>query len=167
VRYLSLLLSAFLSVCLFAAPARAANKPNSEAPDKQKTVWTNDEVEKLRLRGLITVFNVPAAPPEAPAAPQPYDRTKDPVWYADEAAKLHAELANAQAEVRQYRKTLDDARDLKRTTGGIALDQGALGITPQAGIEILESRVRDLATKIDALHDMARHNGFPPGLTRG
>jgi hypothetical protein len=165
-RYLSFLLSAFLPVCLFAAPARSANKPSSEASDKQK-VWTNDEVEKLRVRGLITVFKVPEAPPEAPAAPLPYDRTKDPAWYADEAAKLHTELAGAQAELRQYRKTLDDTRDLKRTTGGIALEQDTLGITPEAGIEILESRVRDLATKIDALHDMARHNGFPPGLTRG
>ena len=166
-RYLSFPLSAFLSVCVLAAPSRAANKPRGEAPDKPKTVWTNDEIEKLRLRGLITFFSVPEAAPEAPAALGPYDRTKDPMWYAEQAAKLRVDLASAQMERRQYRKALDDARNLKRMTGGIALEQDAIGITPEAGIEILERRVHEVAGQIDALEELARRNGFLPGMTRG
>ncbi len=166
-RYLSIPLSVFLSVCVLAAPSRAANKPRAGAPDKPKTTWTNDEIEKLRLRGLITYFNVPEAAPEAPAERGPYDRAKDPTWYAEQSAKLQADLASAQAELRQYRKTLDDARNLKRTTGGIALEQDTIGTTVEAGTEILEGRVRDLTSQMDALEELARRNGFPPGLTRG
>lgn len=165
-RYLFIPLSVFLSVCVLAAPSRAANNPRAAAPDKPKTIWTNDEIEKLRLRGLITFFSVPEAAPEAPAARGPYDRAKDPAWYVEQAAKLQADLASAQMELRQYRKALDDARNLKRMTGGIALEQDTLGITPEAGMEILERRVREAASQIDALEELARRNGFLPGVTR-
>jgi hypothetical protein len=52
-------------------------------------------------------------------------------------------------------------------TGGIALDEGTLGITPEVGIDTLERRVHDVASQIDALEELARHNGFSPGVTRG
>ncbi len=166
-RYLSIPLSVFLSVCVLAAPSRAAGKPRGGKSETTKKVWTNDEIEKLRLRGLITFFSVPEAAPEAPAARGPYDRAKDPTWYAEQSAKLQADLASAQAELRQHRKTLDDARNLKRTTGGIALEQDTIGTTVEAGTQILESRVHEVATQIDALEELARRNGFPPGVTRG
>ncbi len=165
-RYLLFPLGVFLSLSVLAAPSRAANKPRSES-EKPKTVWTNDEIEKLRLRGLITFFSVPEAAPPGPAVPAPYDRTKDPMWYAEQRAKLQADLETGQAGLGQYRKTLDDAKSLKRTTGGIALDQDTIGITPEAGIEILGRRVRGVAGQIDALEELARRNGFPPGVTRG
>lgn len=165
-RYLSIPLSVFLSVCVLAAPSRAANKPRAAAPDKPKTIWTNDEIEKLRLRGLITYFNVPEEAPAPSVAAGPYDRAKDPAWYAEQAAKLQADLASAQMELRQYRKAQDDARNLKRMTGGIALEQDTIGITPEAGMEILERRVREAASQMDALEELARHNGFAPGVTR-
>ncbi len=166
-RYLSIPLSLFLFVCVLAAPSSAAGKPRGGKSETTKKVWTNDEIEKLRLRGLITYFNVPEEAP-APSLPAgPYDRTKDPAWYAEQSAKLQADLASAQMELRQYRKAQDDARNLKRMTGGIALEQDTIGITPEAGVEILERHVRDVAGQIDALEELARRNGFPPGVTRG
>jgi hypothetical protein len=166
-RYLPLPLSVLLFLCVLALPSHAANKPRGGKSETAKTVWTNDEIEKLRARGLITVFTVPEVVPATPAAPAPYDRTKDPMWYAKQAAELQTDLASARAELGQYRKTLDDAKSLKRMTGGVALDQDTLGFTPEAGIEILERRVHDVASQIDALEELARRNGFPPGVTRG
>jgi hypothetical protein len=52
-------------------------------------------------------------------------------------------------------------------TGGINLDQGDIGITLEAGIEILQRRVREAQSELDALEDLARHNGIPPGTLRG
>ncbi len=48
-------------------------------------------------------------------------------------------------------------------TGGINLDDGDIGITPEAGIEILGQRVSEAQTELDALEDMARRNDIPPG----
>jgi hypothetical protein len=52
-------------------------------------------------------------------------------------------------------------------TGGINLDGGAIGITPEAGIEILQRRVYEIQSELDDLEDLARHNNIPPGTLRG
>ncbi len=52
-------------------------------------------------------------------------------------------------------------------TGGINLDGGDTGITPDASIEILQRRVDEIQSELDALEDLARHNGIPPGTLRG
>jgi hypothetical protein len=52
-------------------------------------------------------------------------------------------------------------------TGGVNLDGGDIGITPDAGIEILQHRVQDTESDLDALEDLARRNGIPPGALRG
>jgi hypothetical protein len=160
-------LTVFLSVCVLAAPLHAANKPRSAKSDAAKTVWTNDEIEKLRARGLITFFTVPETEPVAPAADAPYDEAKDSAWYAKQAALLQTELASAQADLAQYLLTLDVAKSLNSLTGGVAINKDPLGMTPEAGIEIREKRIQDVSNRIDALEDLARRNGFPPGLTRG
>lgn len=166
-RYRIFPLTVFLSVCVLAAPSHAATKPRGAKSDSAKTVWTNDDIEKLRARGLITFFTVPDEGPATPAADASYDETKDSAWYAKQAALLQTELASAQADLAQYLVTLDDAKSLNSSTGGVAIDKDPLGITPEAGIQIRERRIQDVASQIDALEDLARRNGFPPGLTRG
>jgi hypothetical protein len=51
-------------------------------------------------------------------------------------------------------------------TGGINLDGGDIGITPEAGIEILEQRVMEEQARLDALEDLARRNDIEPGTLR-
>jgi hypothetical protein len=52
-------------------------------------------------------------------------------------------------------------------TGGINFDVGDVGITPDAGIEILRQRVQDTESDLNALEDLARRNGIQPGTLRG
>jgi hypothetical protein len=52
-------------------------------------------------------------------------------------------------------------------TGGINLEGGDIGITPDAGIEILRQRVQDTEGDLNALEDLARRDGIPPGTLRG
>jgi hypothetical protein len=94
-------------------------------------------------------------------------RTQDPEWYAEQAAKLLDELERRRGQLREYRRALEDARSLRETTGGINLDEGDVGITPQSGIEFLEGRVSETQTELDALEDLARRNDIPPGTLRG
>jgi prefoldin subunit 5 len=84
-----------------------------------------------------------------------------------QAAKLRDELERRRAQLREYRQALDNARNLRKTTGGLNLDEGDIGITPEAAIEILQRRVHEIQGELDELEDLARHNGIPPGTLRG
>jgi hypothetical protein len=74
-------------------------------------------------------------------------KTQDLEWYAVQAAKLRDELERRQAQLREYRQALEDARSLRKTTGGMNLDESDIGITPRAAIEILERRVNEAQTE--------------------
>jgi hypothetical protein len=166
--YLLLSLTISLALTTPAIPLRAANKPRAGKTEGATMVWTNDDLERLRAKSLISVVGqVPEKATEAAAAPSPYVTTQDREWYAEQASILRAELENREAELQRYRQAIEDARNLKKMTGGINFDRGGIGITPDASIEILQRRLRETQSEIDALENLARHNGIPPGTLRG
>ena len=161
-----------ISVCLAlvsaAIPLRAANRPHAGTDSQNPVVWTNDDLEKLHNLGLISVVGrMDEEQLTSASAPAPYVETQDPEWYAEQAARLRDELERRQAQLGGYRQAIEDARALKTMTGGIDLDEGDIGITPEAGIEILQQRVTETQTELDALEDLARRNDIPPGTLRG
>jgi hypothetical protein len=167
-RYLTFSAAISITLSTLAIPVRAANEPRAGKPDGTTVVWTNSDLDRLRGKVLISVIGqVPEKATEAAAAPSPYLRTQEPEWYAEQASKLQAELESREARLQHYRQALEDVRNLKTTTGGINLDRGYVGITPEAGIEILQQRVYETQSELDALDDLARHNGIPPGTLRG
>jgi len=167
-RYLTFSLAISITLSTPAISLRAANKPRAGKPEGATVLWTNNGLERLRAKSLISVVGQVAeqATTEA-AAPSPYVETQDPEWYAEQASRLRAELESREAKLQHYRQTLEDVRDLKTVTGGINLDGGDIGITPDAGIEILQQRVQDTEGDLNALEDLARRNGIPPGTLRG
>jgi hypothetical protein len=151
-----------------AIPLRAANGPHAGTDTQNTVVWTNDDLEKLRARDLISIVGRSnEEDPTSASAPEQYVGTKDPEWYADQAAQLREEFEFRRAQLGEFRQALEDAQSLRKTTGGINLDEGDIGITPQAGIEILQQRVNETQTDLDELEDLARRNGIPPGVLRG
>jgi len=167
-RYLTFSLAISITLSTPAISLRAANKPRAGKPEGATVLWTNNGLERLRAKGLISVVGQVAeqATTEA-SAPSPYVETQDPEWYAEQASRLRAELESREAKLQHYRQTLEDVRDLKTVTGGINLEGGDIGITPDAGIEILRQRVQDTEGDLDALEDLARRNGIQPGTLRG
>jgi hypothetical protein len=149
-------------------PLRAASRLRAGADGQNTKVWTNDDLEKLHGLGLISIVGRidEATPPPTPA-PEPYVRTQDPEWYAAEAARLQEELERRETQLREYRQTIDDVRDLRQPTGGITLDEGDLAITPEVGIEILERHVNEVQSEINELEDLAQRHNIPPGVLRG
>ena len=144
------------------------NSNEKEMDSQNAMVWTNDDLEKLHSLGLISVVGrINEEKPTSAPAPEPYVRTQDPEWYAVQAAKLRDELERRQTQLSEYRQAIDDARSLRKTMGGINLDEGDLAITPEVGIEILERHVDQVQTEINELEDLARHNDIPPGTLRG
>jgi hypothetical protein len=167
-RYQTLSLAISVSLSTMAIPLRAANKPRAGTDSQRTVVWTNDDLERLHVPGLICIVGRMSEETSKPASlPKPYVKTQDPEWYAEQAAKLRDELERRRAQLGGYRQALEDARSLRKTTGGINLDEGDIGITPEAGIEILQQRVEKAQAEFDDLEDLARRNDIPPGTLRG
>jgi len=163
-----LCISVCLAVVSAAIPLHAANRPHAGTDSQNPMVWTNDDLEKLHSLGLISIVGrIDEERPTSASVLSPYVKTQDPEWYAERAAKLRDELERRRAQLREYRRALEDARSLRKTTGGINLDDGDIGITPQAGIEILQQRVNEAQAELDALQDLARRDDIPPGTVRG
>jgi len=167
-RYLTFSLAISMTLSTLAIPLRAANKPRAGTDSQNTMVWTNDDLERLHLPGLICIVGRMNEETAKPASlPQPYVKTQDPEWYAEQAARLRDELERRRAQLDGYRQALEDARSLKTMTSGINLDEGDIATTPEAGIEILQQRVNEGQTELDALEDLARRNDVPPGTLRG
>lgn len=162
---ISFILASFMA----AGTLRAATKPHAGPAPAPNGTWTNEDLQRLNKSSLfISVVGQPAnevsqGTTESSAQPG----TEDPAWYAEQAASLNARLEDEQADLRKFTQALDDARELKSTTGGVDLAGNDLGITPEATIEILQNRIRETQSELDALEDVARHNSIPPGILRG
>ncbi len=167
-RYLTFSLAASMTLGTLAIPLRAANKPRAGTGSQNPVVWTNDDIEKLHGLGLISIVGrMNEETPKPASLPQPYVKTQGPEWYAEQAAKLRDELERRRAQLDGYQQALEHARSLRETTGGINLDEGDIGITPEDGIEILQGRVGEAQAELDDLEDLARRNDIPPGTLRG
>jgi hypothetical protein len=168
-RYLKFSLAISTTLSALAIPLRAANKPRAGKAEKATVLWANEDLERLRPLALISIVGRPNTPedPTAAALPPPYVQTRDPEWYAEQGAKLRDEFERRRAQLDGYRQAMEDTRSLKTMTGGMNLDDGDIGITPEAGIEILQQRLSETQSELDALEDLARRNDIPPGTLRG
>jgi len=156
------------------APAVSfAGGPPAEPPKPaiSTRVWTSEEVEALRGRGLISLIGQQPAevsasaetPPEGEIrTPRPV-RAKDPEWYAEQAAAARLAMEVARAEARRVRRELGNARYWE---GGLNLARENTGITPVSELEILDARNRAELESLDELADQARRNGISPGALR-
>ena len=159
-----------------AYPTRAAEKPRptQENQSQPRKVWTNDDLDQLRSRGLISIVGQettqaaapPAAPSPEPTFPVYGSRLQDPDWYAQKAADLQAELDLREAALQQQQTALALAAD-RITQPGLSLVEPNAGVTPAAGIAVLEAQVEEVQSELDDLTDLARQNAVSPGLLRG
>ena len=165
---LHLVINIALALASVAGSSSAANGPHVGTDRERPLVWTNDDLEKLRGLGLISIVGqVEEEETTEPPVPESYVNTQDPEWYAEQAANLRDDLENSQAQLREFRKAIEDVRSLRQTTGGISFDYGDVGITPEDAIQNLQQHVNDLRADLDTLEDLARHNRIPPGVLRG
>lgn len=147
---------------------RAATGPHAGPAPHANETWTNEDLERLRripdLISIVGQANEEVAPDVGLPTPSP--NTQDDAWFAARAASLNARLEADQAYLSDFTQALDDARELRTTTGGVNLEEQDIGITPEATIEILQNRIRETKSRLDALEDLARREGVPPGVLR-
>lgn len=166
---LAVLLLAALAVTFPFAAAAETRPATPAAKPVAKTVWTSEQVEALRDRGLISIIGLtPAAPSEQEAAaasanaPRPV-RAKDPDWYRGQIEKLRDQIASLDALIVKVRREVSTARYWE---GGLNLGYDGPGITPDSTIEVLQVQKRVLEGSIDALQEQARRNSILPGEIR-
>jgi len=161
---------------LIACSLQAAEKPRPAQGNQNqpKKVWTNDDTDQLHSRGLISIVGpeatepaaqTPAAPAE-PTFPVYQSRLDDPDWYADQVADLQAELDKREAALRVQQTAIAQAVSQRITKPGLALDKGGPGMTPAAGLAILQAQVQEVQSQLDELSDLARQHDIPPGVLR-
>jgi hypothetical protein len=128
-----------------ALPLRAANRPQAGTDSHDPVVWTNDDLARLHSLSLVSIVGqINEEKPNSGSLPAGYVTIQDPAWYAEQAARLRDELEHRQAQLRDYRQAIVDARSLRESTGGIDLTGDDFAMTPEAGIEILQQRVSEI-----------------------
>jgi hypothetical protein len=167
-----ILLSITLLVPAPARPAPANARALTTMDTTAKRTWTNDDIPFLREIAPITILNerpgsqsstTETAGSAAAVATVPYVKERDPRWYADQREILQARIDADQAQInriQEIRQTGDGITD------AIPLYKDDPGITPEATVEILQGEVAQYEAQIDALQDVARLNGMPPGVAR-
>lgn len=169
------------ALILAACASQAAERPPAVQPSRNqldsraKKIWTNDDMAELRSRALISIVGQEPGPTPAseqvpavgvtPAFPAYDSRLDDPDWYAKTAAALQAELDHRTADLQQQQRALTLAKD-RVTQPGVSLNDPSVGVTPAAGLELLQSRVQEVQDQLDELADLARQHSIPPGVLR-
>src|SRR5712692_9212120 len=111
------------ALIVFAPAATFAGGPSTRSAPAPvgKRVWTSEEVEALRERGLISLVGperpseglareqLPSVETRFPRSPRPV-RAQDPEWYADQASQLRAAIELNGLAIRRVRRSLRDAR---------------------------------------------------------
>src|ERR1700704_4060769 len=104
-RYLTSSLAISITLSTLAIPLRAANKPRAGTDSPKTVVWTNDDLERLHVLGLISIVGrMNEEQPTSASVPAPNVETQDPEWYAEQAATLRDELERRRAQLGGYRQ---------------------------------------------------------------
>jgi hypothetical protein len=157
-----------IAIILTAIPLGAADRPYPGADSQNAKVWTNDDLERIRSLGQLSVVGQSDEKGSTQSLlPRAYTFFQDPEWYSAQAARLQGELDRRRAELQSYEQALEDARSLREMTESINLEEGHAGLTPESAIEALRERVNHAQTRLDELQDLARRNGIEPGVVRG
>jgi hypothetical protein len=157
------------------ATVSETSKNAAPKPDREKKVYTNDDIERIRAnprRSLILVSQsqnqTPETPRDANVTVQPVSPEKDPLWYAEQVATLEAELgqlADKEERLREFRSS-GSASMLPGVRLGLQLNAPCDGITTDNEIEQLALRRQDIEEQLASLEDIAHENDMPPAIIR-
>lgn len=157
------------------APSSAAVKNAAPAPDREKKVYTNDDIDRMWPKPKLSVVSSSRTPIRAAATPraknvtnEPLTPEKDPLWYAQQVAPLEAELgqiATREESLREFRASAS-THALPGMRVGLQLNGPCDGITTDNQIQQLAFRREEIEQQIAALEDTARENDMPPAIIR-
>jgi hypothetical protein len=157
------------------APSSTVAKNPAPVPDREKKVYTNDDIDRMFPKPKLSVVSASRAPIQVAETPraksvanQPLTPEKDPLWYAQQVAALEAELgqiATREESLREFRASRStDALPGMRV--GLQLNAPCEGITTDNEISNLGQRRAKIEQQIAALEDTAQQNDMSPAIIR-
>ncbi|HXN20127.1 MAG TPA: hypothetical protein VN875_17445 [Candidatus Binatus sp.] len=170
----------------------ADNSSNSSAsapkPDREKKIYTNDDVEALARNGATTVGNAGGMPivPDTDTAVMKTSPTrpaliaqvgtiervapeKDPVWYAQQYVSLSAQLDSIDVRVQRlqdFRQSDAPPQPAPGLDVGLNIYAPCPAISTDALIQQLQLQSAAIVAQISDLEDRARANGIAPEALR-
>jgi hypothetical protein len=188
-RLVSLAPAALAAILICAAPTLAFasgddKKPSARKteavprPDRDRKVFTNDDFDQMWPKQQTTTAGAQSNPTST-ATPRAQRQStsaafginastnpaKDPLWYAQQAAALSAELdaiAIEETNLRNFRAS--GAAPGPNT--GLQLNAPCSGISTDNAIAQLALRRQEIEDQLAALADTAQQNDMPPGILR-
>jgi len=156
------------------AVASTAPAAKTARPDREKKVYTNDDIDQMWPKPQAAASDSQSYPASAYTVPRsaavsravsaasiasaPPSRENNPVWYAAQVESLYAELENIsarEASLRDFRETGSDAG----VTVGLQFGAPCEGITTDNAIQQLAARRQEIEQQISDLQDAAEQNG--------
>lgn len=149
------------------APVPAA-KPRA---DETKKVYTNDDFGWYSP-SASSVSSAPASQSDQATAAStdesaesgsdfvPPDPHQDPQWYAQQVTAIESDLAAVESRETALQQFRDTSTGLPT---GLNISEPTEGVNTDDYIAQLDSHRQDLEQQLDALSDLARENGLPPG----
>ena len=143
-------------------------------PDSAKKVFTNDDIDQMWPKQKAIVASASSGGAQRRAAVvsrasislnEPTNPAKDPLWYAQQAAALSAELdaiSSQEINLRSFRAS--GAAPGPNT--GLQLNAPCDGYTTDNAIALLAGRREEIEAQLAELADTAQQNNMPPGILR-
>jgi hypothetical protein len=156
------------------APAATSTTNPTPRPDREKKVYTNDDIDQMWPKDSFAVVSASqvqaggTAPNGTTLTIQPVDPEKDPLWYAKQVVVLEAELnriANKEERSLEFR-TSGSTGTLPGVHIGLRLNAPCEGITTDNEIAQLDLRRQEIEQQLAGLEDTAQQNDLPPGIIR-
>jgi hypothetical protein len=163
-----------------AAP-KATPSPTAARPDREKKVYTNDDIDRMWPKEQAATNGAQTAPASAlppvqarrqvagsqmtRATSVPAIAEQNPVWYAAQVESLYAELdsiSSREASLRDFRAagtTTDPG-----VTIGLQFGAPCEGITTDNAIQQLAIRRQEIEQQIGQLQDIAQQYGVSPAV---
>jgi|ERR1700719_2113495 len=152
----------------------SAPKNAAPTPDREKKVYTNDDIDRMWPKDSSPVVSASGVQPSGSAPDgttsgiQPVSPEKDPLWYAKQVVVLEAELdriANKEERSLEFR-TSGSTSMLPGVHIGLRLNAPCEGITTDNEIAQLDLRREEIEEQLAGLEDIAQQNDLPPGIIR-
>jgi hypothetical protein len=154
----------------------SAPKNTAPAPDREKKVYTNDDIDRMWPKDSFAVVSASQFQVQPGGGVsdgtmltiQPVDPEKDPLWYAKQVVVLEAELdriANKEERDLEFRASGSTSM-LPGVHIGLRLNAPCEGITTDNEIAQLNLRRQEIEEQLAGLEDTAQQNDLPPGILR-
>jgi len=156
------------------APAATSTTNPTPRPDREKKVYTNDDIDRMWPKDTFAVISPAQSQVERDGSAadettfEPVSLEKDPLWYAKQVVILEAELdriANKEERSLEFR-TSGSTSMLPGVHIGLRLNAPCEGITTDNEIAQLDLRRQEIEQQLAGLEDTAHQNDLPPGIIR-